>query len=75
MYLNLAVMSHRGTWWIMYMSENINESVFDSSKWFLTSSIVLINLFINFFIAFFCKKRCKKGIKRNLNKLKHVSFL
>jgi len=71
MYLNLAVMSHRGTWWIMYMSENINESVFDSSKWFLTSSIVLIILIIDFFIAFFVKR----GVERNLNKLKHVSFL
>ena len=32
MHLNSAVMSHRGTWGIVYMSENINESVFDASK-------------------------------------------
>jgi len=59
MYLNLAVMSHRGTWGFVYLSENINEIVFNASKWFLTSYIVLIILIIDFFIAF-CKKRCKK---------------
>ena len=70
MHLNSAVMSHRGTWEFVYMSENINESVFDASKWYLIRFIDLIILFINlllFFIAFLyvqgVKKRNKKEIK------------
>ena len=58
-------MSHRGTWEIMYMSENISESVFDSSKGFLKSFIDVIIIFVNlllFFIAFLYVKGVKKGI-------------
>ena len=57
----------------MYMSEKINESVFDSSKWFLISFIDVIIIFVNlllFFIAFLYVKGVKKRNKKKLKQFK-----
>ena len=66
-------MSHRGTWEIIYLSEHISESVFDSSKWFLISFIDVIIIFVNlllFFIAFLYVKGVKKRNKKKLKQFK-----